>query len=176
MIHNASMNFKILILLFSFVAVLYIPVNIISTHKNLIEIRGTLKEIKKSRNRNPYFEFKLNEFPCTFHNPGNGTLNIFKNDIEMNVNQVVFYIDKKAKDDLQSNSKIIYMGFNKKNLIIDVYYKIVRPNGLVHFLFIFSSFIILCVNVFCFYVYNKARIFELSSIAFLVHFILTMAL
>ncbi len=46
MIHNVSMNFKILILLFSFVAVLYIPVNIISTHKNLIEIRGTLKEIK----------------------------------------------------------------------------------------------------------------------------------
>lgn len=151
--------FKRIVITLSILGILYIPLRMLITISSLKEIQGTIKEVYSSSTRIPYYTFTLNEYTCSFYNKGNGTLSLLKNAPEAQKKTVSLMIKTDDTSLLQHKTSVFYFAFNQKNKLIDVYYSIVRPEVLTHFITLFFYFLILLFNIIGAYLAPKQDIF-----------------
>ncbi|SIT25112.1 hypothetical protein SAMN05421786_11452 [Chryseobacterium ureilyticum] len=151
---------KRIVITLSILGVLYIPLRMLITTSSLKEIQGTIKEVRPSSTRIPYYTFTLNEYPCSFYNKGNGTLSLLKDAPETQKKAVSLMIKNNDTSLLQHKTSVFYFAFNQKNKLIDVYYSIVRLGVLPHFITLFFYFLILLFNILGAYLLPKQDIFS----------------
>lgn len=152
--------FKRIVITLSILGILYIPLRMLITTSSLKEIQGTIKEVHPSSTRIPYYTFTLNEYTCSFYNKGNGTLSLLKDTPEAQKKTVSLMIKNNNTSLLQHKTSVFYFAFNQKNKLIDVYYSIVRPGVLPHFITLFFYFLILLFNILGAYLLPKQDIFS----------------
>lgn len=88
---------------------------------------------------------------------------------------VEFYILKGDAGKLNKGDEILYMGYENKDIGIDVFYSITKPGLLIQFLTLIFYFTIMCLNACCAYRYREKWAERLIVVYFL-FFILLMAL
>lgn len=151
--------FKRFVIIFSILGILYIPFRMVIKSYALEKIQGTVKQVRASSNRIPYYTFSLEEYPCSFYNKGNGTLSLLKTPPKPGEQSASLMIQSSDRSLLNSNESIFYFAFHPKDKLIDLYYSIVRPGIFTHFTFLFLYFLILLLNVLGAYRYPKQDIF-----------------
>ncbi|MGJ1197852.1 hypothetical protein ACR777_17160 [Sphingobacterium spiritivorum] len=168
-------SLKLWTILLSVIGILYIPLTALYRYNNLVPVTGTVTELIKTRTRIPYYKFRLAEYDNMFYHPGRGTLTLFKDDLLKSDNPVEFYILKGDAGKLNKGEEILYMGFENKDIGIDVFYSITKPGLLIQFLTLIFYFTIMCLNACCAYRYREKWSERLIVLYFL-FFILLMAL
>lgn len=151
--------FTRLLIILSIVGILYIPVRMIITASSLKEIQGTIKEVHPSSTRIPYYTFTLKEYPCSFYNKGNGTLSLLKTAPKAGENAISLMIKTDDISLIQHKTSVFYFAINQKNKLIDVYYSIIKPGVLIHFITLSFYFLILIFNTLAAYLYPEKNIF-----------------
>lgn len=151
--------FKRFVIIFSILGVLYIPFRMVMKLYSLEKIQGTVKEVRSSSNRIPYYTFTLQEYSCSFYNKGNGTLSLLKSPPKPGEQTSSLMIQSADKSLLKSNETIFYFAFHEKDKLIDLYYSIVRPGIFTHFISIFFSFFLLFLNALGAYLYPRQDVF-----------------
>lgn len=174
------MNFNIkpvIIIIVSIIGILYIPSKLMILKNSLVPIRGSIIEVTKSYTRVPFYKFRLSNHSNLFYNSGTGILSNLKDDKEIlytNINKEVdFFINKKDIPGLEKGEDIKYIGLQRKNVLIDMFYYQFSQLGKLPF-FIFCI-LMMCLNVYGVYTF-KIRIFELLIILYLVYGILILVL
>ncbi|KUY30383.1 hypothetical protein [Elizabethkingia ursingii] len=156
------------IILISLTGLLLIPFKLIILSNNLIPINGIITEVHKSSTRIPYYSFKLSKDSTIFYNSGTGILSNLKNDREILYSEknkeLSFYIDKGDLPKLNTGKEIKYIGLQKTNVLIDLYYHLV--SGLWNFIFGMLCIIMMALNTYALYHY-KNKVFEVLIIIYL---------
>lgn len=174
------MNFNkkmTIIIIISIIGILYIPLRLVSLKNNLIPIQGSLIEVTKSSTRIPFYRFRLSDYPNIFYNSGTGFLSNLKSDKEIlykSVNkEITFFINRKDFSKLGKGDDVKYVGLQKKNVFIDLFYYDYSSFGKVFF----SMFCILmmCLNLYGRYAF-KTKIFEIFILFYLFYVILILIL
>ena len=169
------MSFKTFVILLSIVGIFYIPGKILISNNDLIKVNAIVTEVKKSRNRMPYFEFKTKEYPGIFYNSGNGTLSYFKDDEAILKNstnkKLTFYINE--NENLESNDEKFYVALDLKSKWTDLFYYNIR--SFTKFFFAMFCFLLMIMNVIAIYRY-KMKLFEISFMVYFALFFLVLAL
>lgn len=174
------MNFKIktfVIVLISIAGILYVPLKLILLKNNLVSINGVLTEVTKSFTRVPFYRFHIADYSNEFYNSGSGVLSNLKDDKKIlfnkNYKNVTFFVNKEDLPDLKNGKDIQYIGLQKKNVFVDVFYYYFSQLGKIPF-FIFCI-LMMCLNAYAIFTF-KHKIFEFLLIAYLFYGILILVL
>ncbi|WP_294287576.1 hypothetical protein [uncultured Chryseobacterium sp.] len=174
------MNFSskpMMIIIVSMIGILYIPAKLMILKNSLIPIKGSVAEVNKSLTRIPFYKFRLSGHSNLFYNSGTGVLSNLKNDKEIlytNINREIdFFISKTDVLRLEKGKEVRYIGLQKKNVWIDLFYYQFSQLGKIPF-FIFCI-LMMCLNTYGIYTF-KLRIFEFMIISYLVYGILILIL
>lgn len=158
---------KHLIIILSVLGLLYVPLKMIILSHELTSIEGKLISMEKSRNRNPYFTFHLDNYSNLFYNEGNGTMSYFKDDeavLKQNLNKnMSFFIHNDDFPKLNAREKIAYIGLQEKNIWIDLFYY--HFSQLYKIPLIFFCIVMMIINFIGIRVY-KNRIYEILLIIY----------
>ncbi|MBV6881217.1 hypothetical protein NG800_014755 [Epilithonimonas ginsengisoli] len=169
------MSFKTFVILLSIVGIFYIPGKILISNSDLIEVKATVTEVRKSGNRVPYYKFKTKEYPGVFYNSGNGMLSYFKNDeaiLKNSINKkLTFYINE--NENLENDDDKFYVALNSKSKWTDLFYYNIR--SFTKFFFAIFCLFLLIINTIAIYRY-KMKLFEISFMVYLALFFLVLGL
>lgn len=167
----------LLIIIISVTGILYVPLRIVLLKNNITPISGLLTEVEKTYTRIPSYKFKTSNYQSVFYNSGKGFLSKFKNDkvlLYKGINkEITFYINEKDFSKLDAGQNIKYIGLQKKNILIDLFYYYYSDFNKVFFSLIFLF--IMCLNVYGLYII-KTKIFEYFLIIYLCYLILILIL
>ncbi|MGD1320660.1 hypothetical protein [Chryseobacterium sp. 2R14A] len=173
------MNFKIkiFVIIISFVGILYIPFKLFVLKSNLVGISGKVTVVKKSFTRIPFYRFRITDYSNEFYNDGTGLLSNLKDDKKILYNtadkQITFFVNKNDLAKLEYKKDIQYIGLQKENVFIDIFYYYFSKFGKIPF-FIFCI-LMMCLNAYAIYTF-KSKIFEFLLIAYLLYGILILVL
>lgn len=174
------MNFNIkifIIVLISIAGILYVPLKLIVLKSNLISINGTLTEVTKSFTRVPFYKFRIADYSNELYNSGTGVLSNLKDDKKILYNKndknITFFVNKKDFLKLKKGKDIQYIGLQKKNVFIDIFYYYFSQFGKLPF-FIFCI-LMMCLNAYAIYTF-KLKIFEFLIVVYLFYGILILVL
>lgn len=159
---------RIFIIVISVIGILYVPVRLLILKNNLNPIQGTVKNVEKSSDRFSYYQFHIDQYPNTFYNSGTGLLSFFKDDekiLKFNIDREIrFYINSEDIEKLKKGEKVIYMGLQGKNIIIDIfYYHFSKLSKMPFFLF---CILMMCLNFYGIFIL-KSKIFEILLTVYL---------
>lgn len=174
------MNFKIkifIIVVISIVGILYVPFKLIVLKKNLVDISGTVTDVKKSFTRVPFYSFRISESSNEFYNDGTGVLSNLKDDKKILYNRadkhITFFVNKNDLLNLEYRKDIQYIGLQKENVLIDIFYYYFSKFRKIPF-FIFCI-LMMCLNAYAIYTF-RLKIFEILIISYLFYGILILIL
>ena len=159
-------------LICTFIGLLFIPITMFVQYHRLVPIEGVLSEVNKTSNRIPYYKFNLHGYNCTFINKGNGTLSYLKPAIVYNEEPVYFKVLKDELPFVDTYGKITYIGFGRKNTLIDLYYCITKPSLFIQLFLVFCGLILAVLNLFCHYRYKEKIFIRLMFASLLLSFLL----
>lgn len=146
----------------SIIGILYVPLQILYVKNQLVPLEKVILNIEKSHTRIPYYKFNVQGSPIKYYNSGNGFLSFLKNDgklLKENINENLdYYINKKDLSINENSKDIFYIGLNKKNVFIDIFYS--HFTGFGKFLFFLFCIFIMCLNIYGIYII-KNKIFEI---------------
>lgn len=156
------------IVLISVIGLLFLPIKLIILNNNLTPIQGTITEVQKSSTRVPYYKFRLSGDSTLYYNSGRGIISNIKNDRDILYNgknkEISFYIDKKDLSNRNKGKEIQYIGLEKRNVLIDLYYHSV--SGLWNFVFGMFCIVMMALNTYAVYTY-KQKLFEIFIVIYL---------
>lgn len=119
------MNSKYIIILISVLGLLYVPVSILLSNHNLIQVHATVTKVIATKNRRPYYKFQVKEYPGVFYNSGNGLLSYFKKDqsiLNNSLNKIIEFNISENDISATSNNEKFYIGLEGKSKLIDLFY------------------------------------------------------
>lgn len=167
----------LIIILISIIGILYVPFQIFYLKSQLVPIIEIITKVEKSHTRIPSYKFKTSNYQSVFYNSGTGFLSKFKNDkvlLYKGINkEITFYINENDFSKLDAGQNIKYIGLQKKNILIDLFYYYYSDFNKVFFSLIFLF--IMCLNVYGLYII-KTKIFEYFLIIYLCYLILILIL
>jgi hypothetical protein len=173
---NSNIRFFVIIIV-SVIGILYVPLKLIILNNNLTPIQGSLIEVKKSGTRIPFYRFRISDYSNIFYNGGTGLLSNFKSDREIlynkNNKKITFFISKSDTSRIKKGKDIKYIGLQKNNIHIDLFYYQFSQLGKLPF-FIFCI-LMMCLNVYGTYAF-KRRVFEVLILLYLFYEILILVL
>lgn len=156
------------IVLISAIALLFLPLKLIILNNNLVPINGVIKEVEKSSTRIPYYKFRLSDDSTIYYNSGRGLLSNIKTDKEILYNEknkeISFYISKVDFSKLNKGEEIKYIGLEKRNVLIDLYYHSV--SGLWNVVLGMLCIVMMALNTYAVYTYKK-KVFEVFIIIYM---------
>lgn len=156
------------IVLISAIALLFLPLKLIILNNNLVPINGVIKEVEKSSTRIPYYKFRLSDDSTIYYNSGRGLLSNIKTDKEILYNEknkeISFYISKVDFSKLNKGEEIKYIGLEKRNVLIDLYYHSV--SGLWNIVLGMFCIVMMALNTYAVYTYKK-KVFEVFIIIYM---------
>jgi len=169
-------NLQKITILLSLIGFCYIPLRMFVQSQQLVTLNGRITQVSASKTRIPYFSFQIDEEPCTFSNPGNGSLSLFKTRITDTKQPVTFKIRQEDLAAIKTNNKILYFAYNGHDLWIDLYYSIVRLNLFTQFGYMIYFFLLSVVNMIYSYRHNQTGIFTNLFKCSLIFFFMIMLL
>ncbi|SKB39791.1 hypothetical protein SAMN05660841_00278 [Sphingobacterium nematocida] len=156
------------IVLISAIALLFLPLKLIILNNNLVPINGVIKEVEKSSTRIPYYKFRLSDDSTIYYNSGRGLLSNIKTDKEVLYNgknkEISFYISKVDFSKLNKGEEIKYIGLEKRNVLIDLYYHSI--SGLWNVVLGMLCIVMMALNTYAVYTYKK-KVFEVFIIIYM---------
>lgn len=156
------------IVLISAIALLFLPLKLIILNNNLVPINGVIKEVENSSTRIPYYKFRLFDDSTIYYNSGRGLLSNIKTDKEILYNgknkEISFYISKVDFSKLNKGEEIKYIGLEKRNVLIDLYYHSV--SGLWNVVLGMLCIVMMALNTYAVYTYKK-KVFEVFIIIYM---------
>lgn len=168
---------SMMIIIFSIIGILYVPSKLMILNNDLIPVSGSVTEVKKSSTRIPFYRFRISNRSNLFYNSGTGLLSNLKNDKEVlynNMNKEVgFFISKMDLPSIEKGKDINYIGLEKKNVLIDLFYYEFSQLGKLPFFFF--GMLVTGFNAYGIYTFRK-KIFELLAIFYLFYSFLILAL
>lgn len=156
------------IVLISAIALLFLPLKLIILNNNLVPINGVIKEVENSSTRIPYYKFRLSDDSTIYYNSGRGLLSNIKTDKEILYNgknkEISFYISKVDFSKLNKGEEIKYIGLEKRNVLIDLYYHSI--SGLWNVVLGMLCIVMMALNTYAVYTYKK-KVFEVFIIIYM---------
>lgn len=156
------------IVLISAIALLFLPLKLIILNNNLVPINGVIKEVENSSTRIPYYKFRLFDDSTIYYNSGRGLLSNIKTDKEILYNgknkEISFYISKVDFSKLNKGEEIKYIGLEKRNVLIDLYYHSI--SGLWNVVLGMLCIVMMALNTYAVYTYKK-KVFEVFIIIYM---------
>ncbi len=159
------------------VGILYVPLKLLILKSNLTPVQGLLTKVEKSYTRIPFYRFHLSNDPTLFYNSGTGFLSNLKNDKEilykgMN-KEITFFVNKKDISKTKKETDIQYIGLQKKNVLIDLYYYFF--SGFWDVVFSILCILMMGLNLYALYTF-KIKLFQIFTFIYLFYGILILLL